>query len=299
MSTNSSAPVSIPVNNMRRTGLGMAAATANYYFKQKHRIEPHTTLNEHYGISEDRHYQQGEAYGLGFFTIGLKGYASGTDADGFPKPIGYVHEPHKNNLFVPCPLVMRKKKDDLSVAERANYRLRQEINRKGEIWVLYHARVMDMSNSVVNMFKRTVTVDENGVEDEKMRPHVYKAEDLRPTPKLPPADATTPANNTSLVAQSFVYPLLTAFDIAEIKRAMIELYGRVLEISELGFVHAAEVELSGSTSEGTPFNYTEIIDAQIGIAATTRIIIEQTVDDIPNKYELGASEPLYFSEDDI
>ena len=279
----------IPMERLRRKGVGMAAAQAAWMGVQ-HVVEDNTTLNQIYRILPDvRHDYTVDDYRCGYFGVGVKGYKPGVGTEGQPTKTPYQSDPQDLQLYQAIPMSMRPYSNPLTVAEAQHLRLKTVVNKNSIDYIVYYARTLDRSAAQTKTYMRKTG-------EETAKEYEYTADNLAPLPKLPPPVGESTRVVASMTTLMAIKAHLSAFDVAELKNVCNILFGEVVDISEISFIQAAERSITDT--DGTPYNRKELIDAQVGMSGTTSIPIAYTVSAIPSEYLLGAAEPLFASADE-
>ena len=192
-----------------------------------------------------------------YFGVGRLGFRHVDD--------GNLSEPHEvkssnMDLYEPIPIRCVPIENDLSEAERANYRMRVVKDISGNTYAMYYLKKLVLTSNKVNITQ----ANKSKIEE----PYVFDYAALKPTPPLPSetgviGDGSREINvaaNASIVVLS-----------EEIHEAINIIYGgdmRYATISELG-LYMGEDKLSiGTDATGGTFNYTEVMLAQLAIHST-------------------------------
>lgn len=280
--------IEVPMERLRRKGVGMAASEAAWLGIQ-HVIEPNTTLNQAFNILPDvRHEFPHDRYSCGYFSLGVKGYKPGIGPEGRPTKTPYQSDPQDLQLYYPIPISMRPYSNRLTPDQAKNYFLKTDKEHEGVKYEVYWAKGMDKSESTAKTYM-------NKTGESKPVEYVYTEASLDPTPKLPPAAGTPTRIVANMLVLTGVTAHLSAFDVAELKNTTMILFGVVEDVSEIAFIQAAEREVTDADVNGVPYQRKELIDAQVGMSGNTLIPVSFTTGAIPSEYRLGASEPLYTS----
>lgn len=212
-----------------------------------------TTLDHKYDRSLGVSYQAPSTVpALRYFGMGLQGYKnidSGQGASPYPEQATNL------DLYLPLPFKVVPVADDaevMTVAARANYRMRVLITKNEVSYYAYFLKLIDWSPNTIDVILR----DEDGVESD----YDFSNTDpyLNPTP---PAIDSTPDDGTDLVVRSTGSCEILGSEVAE---AASILYGDLAyaRISEIGLYTGCETqvtnvggtEVGGNTGEGTVFN---------------------------------------------
>lgn len=188
---------------------------------------------------------------LRYFGIGIKGCYNADDGI-----LVSAFNPKRTNmnLFQPVPIRCRPVDEDLSAAERKNYRLRIRKTINGNDYFLYYLKVLTFADTIKYKQINPVT----GAEKEYSLNSSY----LEPTPEKQGADATITTSTAQVVAYCNAQVAVEASEILEYINAM---YGdsRYARVSEIGFFTGDDQEVTGSTSQGASVTYTEAMYVQL------------------------------------
>lgn len=120
---------------------------------------PYTTLNERLGIYENGRFNEKDKLRTFWYTIGNNGIntVAGPEEINVNEPVDY--DPRTPVAYRPMPFVLRRLTDDLTEAERDNYRLRRKETHNGTEYWAYYAKKFEIEKVVRVLIERT----ENGV----------------------------------------------------------------------------------------------------------------------------------------
>ena len=252
-------------------------------------VFPNSTLNQKFGVHADQVPATNEYPSLGYVAIGNKGntYEIGNGGFMFTTPVPHLarHAAGYNMI----PFVARHVDDDLSAAERSNYRLRVMLPPiGGENYVAYYLRKLDLNSVVPSIELRNVN---NGVITNS--PFVPELSDLSPThPVLSNPNMIT-ADGDYLVATAKTEFVLNQSDIVNIMEACNLIYGdpRYAVISEAMLVTGLDKPLTG-TFGGTTSTYTEAIAAQVAAFISQNHNLTASMTEVRLALNVGGVEPL-------
>lgn len=184
---------------------------------------------------------------LRYFGVGINGCYN---ADDGILVSAYNPERTNMNLYTPIPIRCRPVDEDLTEAERANYRLRRLETINNAQYYCYYLKVLDFDDTIA--FKRINPL--TGREEEFQLNNTY----LNPKPVKPNSDSTVTTDTSQVVAYCQARVSLEASEILEYINAR---YGdpRYARISEIGFFTGVDKEVNSTTGQGVPIKYTESI----------------------------------------
>lgn len=184
---------------------------------------------------------------LRYYGVGIRGAYNADDGI-----LSSAYNPSKLNmgLYTPIPLRCVPVDEDLTDADRAQYRLRQRKTIKGQEYFLYYLKALEFLSGV--KYKR---VNADGTEE----PYELDPSYLHPEPIKMSTDATLITNNATIVAYCEARVSVYADEVLEYIRAAFDGDTRYAKISEMGFFTGVDKEVSGSTGQNVPITYTEAI----------------------------------------
>lgn len=190
---------------------------------------------------------------LRYFGVGIRGAYNADDGI-----LSSAYNPAKTNmnLYSLIPIRCRPIDEDLSEAERANYRLRQrKLLKDGNEYFLYYLKTLTFGSEI--KFKRINPL--SGKEET----YELNPEYLTPEPVKPDTSGTIESTVASIVAYCEATVDLEASEILEYIRVQYEGDTRWAKISELGFFTGIDTTVAGMTGQNVPINYTESIYTQL------------------------------------
>lgn len=251
-------------------------------------IQEHTTLNEKFNVAVDAILQPKENPAIKYVTIGNGAHTVGVDPDGFAYVKSYLHKPSDMALFNHIPFVCREIDNDLNEAERLKYRIRVLTYIKGIPYVLYYAKVLDMSESDPIMSRNTVIDGITTTLD-----FTPTLDNLSPIPSELVEEGINTTTGDYLSTLSICKLTLTPEEVQEIITACTILYGnqRYAIISELGVCSGIDKTVPGNFN-GTSLNYTEVAACQLFAISSCFYQMNQSQEGISIYINVGAVEPL-------
>lgn len=251
-------------------------------------IKPNSTLNEKFEIHESVALAENEMPSVKYVSIGNGGHAMVSGVGNISKPEPIQHTPRDAALFNHLPFILRLPTNDLSVAERENYRLRKTEFHDGILYVAYYLKVLDLSETDPQLELRTVS---NGTTvSNEFSPTIG---DLNPTP--PAVIPNNPLNTTGdYIAATAKVPFeMSADDITEFLNVCDIIYGDVnyAMISEIALCSGYDKLLTGDLN-GTAISYTDAIGVQVTNFITAFFSATFTNQALTVNLDLGSAEPL-------
>jgi len=262
-----------------------------------HQILEHTTLNEKYSILASQVPASGRP-NVQYFVIGYGGHTGVVSPDNVVFTTSVDHYSSDQSLYKGIPFVMRLPGNDLTAAQRANYRLRNLVTnqRDGLQYIAYWAKPLNMANVTVSAKK--IVRDASGTQTSS--DYVPDSSVLNPTA---PGVSTNNVDQvvtsgTWLSAVAQLDLSLSPADCTELLNVAQILFGdlQYALVSEYGLVSGIDVVANGDTGQGPQIQYTEVLAAQITDFLTNRGSGADDNDQgIPVIVNYGANEPLLAS----
>lgn len=177
-----------------------------------------------------------------YFGVGINGCYNVDDTN-----LQAAYNPARTdmNLYNLIPIRCRPVDEDLSAAERANYRMRvRKTLGDGNEYYLYYLKVINFNDTDIS-YKRInpLTGKEEGYE--------LSPDYLNPTPVKPTTDTTIETSSDNVVAYCDVGLSVSGSEILEYINVAYEGDTRYARISEIGFFTGIEAEV---TKYGTTYN---------------------------------------------
>lgn len=210
-----------------------------------------TTLNFKYSIFQD--VVPVKLPRIQYFGIGIKGFVNADD--------GILATPYKPNnkeldLYQPIPIRCVPVDEDLSTAERANYRMRVRKTINGAAYFCYYLKCMTVVDNTVQITQTNPTTNQQ-------TPYTFSPSDLTPTPTLP---STSGEQSSDALTANVSYRLGLEVLGSEFLEAINIMYNgdlRYAKISEIGIYSGTDMTQQGYDADNVPFNYTESIYSQL------------------------------------
>lgn len=233
-----------------------------------------------------------------YFCIGFGGHRGvNGPVNGITKIDPIPHKTTDSGLYNILPFVIRPIGDDLSVEERRNLRLRKTMLIDGELYVGYFARKLDVEDTSPEL---KITSVSNGQETTTL--FTPSASNMKPTkPSVGVENDGTYAHVSGNIQIEF-----TQTDVLWFREAIELLYGDpgyaiISEIAICSGVDKLITQRYPQTGVQTSVSVTgETIKEAVGTQPVAFIstfhTTEATSDGVSLGFDLGATEPLYGSE---
>lgn len=259
-------------------------------------VDPHSTLNERFGIRADETLSEDEMPRVRYFCIGNRGHTMTVGSENIPYTLPLPHKATDAGLFGPFPFVLRRPANDLSVFQRERYALRKEIQVNGNNYIAYYLKRIDFSS--VEKMKQILVKTDGEFQTSDFEP---SEEHLRPTPPNANTDGPQTAMGSYLSISAIVEVLFDESDVAELVNVAKVLYDNEYKavISEIGMCSGVDRVMETVGPSGS-FNYNEAIAVQIVSHITGYYPLGFGNQGFKLEVEAGAVEPLYgdYSETD-
>ena len=221
--------------------------------------DDHSTLNEKFNSNASQTLPADKYPTLRYMAIGNGGHTQAVGVQNISKVVNYQHQPHHAGLFNQLPFVLREVSNDLDAGQRQRYRMRRVETHGGKQYVAYYLRLLDYTNTVIQMEYKTVV---NEVTTSTT--FVPSVANLNPEPS---AIANSGANTTTgdyLSTMAKAGFMMDEADIVEFQNACNILYGEdgYSIISEMAAVTGMDWTVSGDFN-GVSYPYTDVICAQV------------------------------------
>ena len=210
-----------------------------------------TTLNSKYNVFQTEEPQSVPK--LMYFGLGINGFYNVDDGN-LSAP--YYPAADELDLYEPIPLRCVPVAEDLSSAERAQYRMRVEKTVNGERYYCYYLKCLSVMDNVVKLTRT------NPISKEE-EPFELSASKLTPTPRIPTTSGEVEGTITEVNAS---LALGINWMGSEVLEAINVLYNgdmRRAKISEIGIYSGEDREVNGYNSNSETLRYTESIYTQL------------------------------------
>ena len=240
-----------------------------------------TTLNEKFGILPDTNVPAGTYPTLKYITIGNGGNLQIPDSENF---IYNEHSPLDAGLFNHIPFVIKTPEDDLTEADRLQYRFRIEQTINNQLYVCYYLKVIPSNLYDQKFYKVTTTNGENYLKVFKVNDPIF----LNPVPrdrKLSYKDLDKTEFVTKLVRFKLEF---SSQEVKELENVYKILGNDKKLMTEIGLCTGIE-HSNGGTTEASCVQIAFHIGVNLDLTDSFRT--ESTI----TKYiELGGSEALIY-----
>lgn len=251
-------------------------------------LKPNSTLNEKFNINANIALGEDERPAMQYVTIGNGGHKMVVGADNIPKPEPVQHTPRHAALYNHLPFVLRLPSNDLTVAERANYRLRRLETHDGTTYVAYYAKLLDLSTTATQLELRNVT-------DGIVTSTIFEptAADLSPVPPAINSGGVITTSGDYIAATAKVPFVMSTTDIEEFLNVCNIIYGDVnyAMISEIGLCSGVDRVVTGDFN-GISLGYTDAIGMQICSFVNSFFALNFTNGSISALMDVGSLESL-------
>jgi hypothetical protein len=214
-----------------------------------------TTLNYKYNVVPTLKPQNPPK--VRYFGIGIGGRYIADDA---ALTAAFKSKITDMDLYRPIPFRLVPIDEDLSAAERANYRMRVRMTIRDTEYYAYYLKLIEFTNTISLVRVNPATFEEE--------PYEIDPSNLTPIGVRPSTSGTTSATLQEIKA---VVRAKVQFTGAEVTEAINVLYNgdlRYAVVSELGLYSGEDQLISGSTAVGSTISYLESIYTQLVIKNT-------------------------------
>lgn len=183
---------------------------------------------------------------MGYYNVGDDGLAN-----------TYKPQPDNQDLYNPIPFRIRPLDEDLSAAERANYRMRTIQTIGGVQYVCYWLKAITFpSNAIETKYVNTDNIES----DYNIVPN------LTPTPiKVDDDDDATADGKPKVIVKITGEFIITAEEISEYVSVFHAGDARYGKVSEIGIYTGEDRIITGAATGGGTINYTEAIYTQLSL----------------------------------
>jgi hypothetical protein len=275
------------MENIVRTVYSAHLQTAQY-MKLPLTIKQNSTLNEKFNIHNELILGANDVPSMKLICIGNGGIKVTVGADGTPKTEPVQHQPRDAALYKHLPFILRPVTNDLTIQERANYRLRKIETHNNIPYVAYYARVLDLSATVPVLELRTVNA---GITTSvEFSPN---ASDLNPTPPAMSTNSVLVTTGNYIAANAKVPFTMTVGDIEEFMNVCNIIYSdpNYAIISEIALCSGFDKVVTGDFN-GATIGYTESIATQVCNFIGTFLPMNSINRNMTVMLNVGSVEPL-------
>lgn len=193
-----------------------------------------------------------------YFGIGIGGdYPDGATNFRNPQELSATNL----GLYNQVPFRIRPVEDDLTSAERDQYRIRAIKNINGQLYACYYLKKFILSDTQVQFSK----FDPSRQADQ---PYTIDPSQLNPKPPATPVDGAV-TNVTEEITASVNGTLpITGAEVFEMVNVLFNGDPRAAVISEIGIYTGVDMQQQATAADGSSFSYTEAIYARLSQAHT-------------------------------
>lgn len=276
----------IRIQKVTRTGLGALFQTSRYTGSAMPNL-PNATLNQRFNIFPDEVFLPNDSPRIGYLLIGYGGHVSRVGANNVSYWERQPALARFTSLYKPRPFVLRTLDNDLTLEQRANYRLRRLETHNGVVYVAYYARVLDFSQSTLEL--SYVAVDGDNLTITPFEPTLA---DLNPTPPVLANVGQTVTTGDYLMTTQKVVFSFSESDLADYLQVAAILDGteNLAIITEGALCFGVDRQVQGNF--GGTQTYTEVIRAQIATFFNTKYSAAVDSQLFTITFDFGNNEPL-------
>lgn len=270
-----------------RTAAGANLQTSQYLGKPVV-IQANSSLNQKFNIQPSTSIANTDTVSVKYAAIGIGGINLVTGVNGLTKIEGVQHTPRDTALYSHVPFILRLPTDDLTVAQRVNYRMRRSEIHDGQQYYAYYLKVLDLSATVPSLELRSVT---NGITTST--PYSPTLSDLNPTPPVVNSGGVLQTTGDYIAATAKVPFTLSAWEAQEFLNVCNILFGddSYAMISEIGICSGVDRVVTGDFN-GTSSSYIEAIGVQITTFMVTSIPVKFINSNFSLMLDVGSLEPM-------
>lgn len=261
------------------------------YLKLPFVPKEHSTLNEKFQCNDDIALLATDMPHLKYVAIGNKGHQYSTGADGVPLINILPHQPTDAALYGHLPFVLRPMDNDLTPAERVNYRMRVIEEYDGVRYAAYYLRKLDFSTTVPQMEHREI--DNGYINTTPFNPSVSN---LNPVPPVLPPNGVLVSTGHAVAVTAKLPFSMSPWEINELLAACLIKYGddRYAVITEIALVSGVDKTVNGEFA-GVVTGYTDAIAAQVCAHIAASYAAKYCNTGIDVLLDIGAVNPLLFA----
>lgn len=222
-------------------------------------IRENTTLNQKFNINKDLPVASSDNVAMRYVTIGNGGHKMVVGTNNIPYPQAIHHVSRHAALYNHLPFVLRRPADDLTPAERQNYRLRRLETHDGVVYIAYYLKVLDLSETLTQLELRHV--ENNATTSTEFQSNLS---DLSPEPPAIAPNGVLTTTGDYIAATAKVPFILIENDVDELLNVANIIYGdpNYAIISEIGLCSGADRTVVGDFN-GMSTSYMDAIGVQI------------------------------------
>lgn len=217
-----------------------------------YKIDPKTTLNTLYNnfnaITDVRSVPP-----IAYFTMGIDGFVNIGDKN---QATPYIPKSDEFGLYTPLPFRVVEIDQDLTTAERNQYRMRVRITHKGQQYFAYYLKCITVVDNVAEI----VRIDPATKQE---IPYEFNTTQLTPTPQIPETSGVQSGDITSIIARKRIKINITGNEVYEAINVLYDGDLRNAKISELGLVSGVDRVVDSYDGANNSMKYTEAVCARL------------------------------------
>ncbi len=214
-----------------------------------------TTLNYKYNVSPTLKPENPTK--VRYFGIGIGGRYIADDA---ALTAAFKSKLVDMDLYRPIPFRLVPIDEDISAAERANYRMRVRTTIRDAEYYAYYLKLIDFTNEISLTRVNPATFEEE--------PYEIDPSNLNPVGVRPSTSGTTSATLQEIKAVVRAKVQITGAEVVEAINVLYNGDLRYAVVSELGLYSGEDQLVSGSTAIGSTISYLESVYTQLVIKNT-------------------------------
>lgn len=252
-------------------------------------VNASSTLNTKFGVQASTALANGDRPKMKYITIGNGGHSMTVGSNGVSVPKPIQHRSTDAALYSHLPFVVRALNNDLNSTDRQKYGIRTTITVQSVQYIAYYLKKLDYTGVVPSMDLKQVS---GGITT--TTPFVPNSGNLNPTPPALDSNGVVITTGDYVAATTKIPFALTADEVAEILNAANIIHGNPAFgiISEIGLVSGVDKTVTVNPSIGSPFNFDEVIAAQIVTFISTFFSLPFNNAGVNMVLDVGATEPL-------
>lgn len=251
-------------------------------------LPANSSLNEKLSIHASTALGDSDRPIMKYVGIGNGGHKAEIGGDGFSKIIPVPHRPRDTGLYNQIPFVLRRTDNDLTTAERGNYRLRRTEVHGGTTYIAYYLKVLDLSGTVPKLELRSVDAGVTTV-----IPFTPTIADLNPVKPAITSGSVLTTSGDYVAATAKVPFILTSVDIANLIEVANIIYTdpNYAFISEIALCAGVDKIVTGTFGSVTA-SYTDAIGVHVTNFISTSYPVNFISTEIKTNLNIGSVEPL-------
>ena len=251
-------------------------------------IKPYSTLNEKFSIHNTVALGDTDKPSVKYIGIGNGGHRMVMGANNISRPEPVQHTPRNAALYNQLPFVLRLPSEDLTAAERINYRLRRLESHDGVTYVAYYLKVLDLSDTLPQLELRAIV---DGIVTST--PFNPTAADLNPVPPALTPGGVITTTGDYIAATAKVPFFMSSDDIDEFLNVCNIIYGddNYAMISEIALCSGLDRNVVGEFN-GISTGYIDAVGVQIVSFISAFYCVKFSNNSINISFDMGSLEAL-------